>query len=115
MVAFAQGARDANAVHWMGMGEDQELEDVLATEAKTVKIIKPHWDDAVIYHKIEHANEHGAMAVGMDIDHCFYGNGGYDVVCGLPMHAKTLEQLRQYVSTSAVPFIVKGVLILFPD
>lgn len=50
------------------------------------------------------------MAVGMDIDHCFYGNGGYDVVCGLLMHAKTLEQLRQYVSTSAVPFIVKGVL-----
>lgn len=110
MVAFAEGARDAGAVHWMGMGEDGELEDIIATGAKTVKIIKPHWDDAVIFHKIGHANARGAFAVGMDIDHCFNGHGGYDVVCDLPMHSKTLAQLEQYVAASEVPFIVKGVL-----
>lgn len=92
------------------MGEDEELEQILATGARTVKIIKPHREDEVIYHKIRHAAEHGAFAVGMDIDHCFAGNGEYDVVCGLPMHAKTASDLENYVKASSVPFIVKGVL-----
>ena len=87
-----------------------ELEQILATGARTVKIIKPHREDEVIYHKIRHAVEHGAFAVGMDIDHCFAGNGEYDVVCGLPMHAKTASDLENYVKASSVPFIVKGVL-----
>ena len=29
MVVFAEGARDAQAVHWVGMGEDAELEDII--------------------------------------------------------------------------------------
>ena len=110
MAEFGKGAKDAGAVHWVGMGEDDELEQILATGARTVKIIKPHREDEVIYHKIRHAAEHGASAVGMDIDHCFAGNGEYDVVCGLPMHAKTASDLENYVKASSVPFIVKGVL-----
>lgn len=110
MVEFGKGARDAGAVHWVGMGEDEELEEILATGARTIKIIKPHEDDSEIYHKIEHAVTHGAFAVGMDIDHCFAGNGSYDVVCGLPMHAKTIQNLETYVQRSSIPFIVKGVL-----
>ena len=110
MAEFGKGAKDAGAVHWVGMGEDDELEQILATGARTVKIIKPHREDEVIYHKIRHAAEHGAFAVGMDIDHCFAGNGEYDVVCGLPMHAKTASDLENYVKASSVQFIVKGVL-----
>lgn len=110
MVAIAEGAAAAGAVHWAGMTEEDELEDIISTDAKTVKIIKPHLDDQVVLKKIEHANAHGALAVGMDIDHCFSGNGAYDVVCGLPMHSKTTEDLRRYVNASEVPFIVKGVL-----
>ncbi len=110
MTEFGKGARDAGAVHWVGMGEDDELEDILNTGAKTVKIIKPHLDDSVIFHKIEHAVKNGAFAVGMDIDHCFSGNGGYDVVVGLPMHSKTTSDIAGYVKASKVPFIIKGVL-----
>lgn len=110
MAEFGRGAKDAGAVHWVGMGEDEELEDILATGAKTVKIIKPHLDDGTVFHKIEHAVSHGAFAVGMDIDHCFGGNGDYDNVCGLPMHSKTAAQLKDYVQAAGVPFIVKGVL-----
>ena len=110
MVAIAEGAAAAGAVHWAGMTEEDELEDIISTDAKTVKIIKPHLDDQVVLKKIEHANAHGALAVGMDIDHCFSGNGAYDVVCGLPMHSKTTEDLRRYVNASEVPFIVTGVL-----
>ncbi len=110
MIAFAEGAAAAGAVHWVGMSEEDELENIISTGAKTVKIMKPHLDDGVIFQKIEHANVHHALAVGMDIDHCFSGEGSYDVVCGLPMHAKTMGNLREYVNASAVPFIVKGVL-----
>lgn len=110
MVAMAQGVAAAGAVHWVGMTEEEELEEIIASGAKTVKIIKPHLDDAVIFKKIEHANAHGALAVGMDIDHCYSVNGTYDVVLGLPMHSKTKEDLRRYVNASEAPFIVKGVL-----
>ena len=110
MVAFARGARDAGALHFVGMGEDAELEEILATGADTVKIIKPHADDEVIYRKIEHAVSHGATAVGMDIDHAVSHNGTYDNVFGLPMHTKTTVQLAGYVKAAGVPFVVKGVL-----
>lgn len=110
MTEIAQGAKAAGAVHWVGMGEDEELEQITDTGAATIKIIKPHEDDAVIFHKLEHAVKHHAFAVGMDIDHCFSANGSYDVVLDLPMHAKTTQDLRRYVEAVDVPFIVKGVL-----
>ena len=110
MVEFAKGAKDAGALHWVGMGEDEELEAILATGAKTVKIIKPHADNKEVIRKIEHAVTHGAFAVGMDIDHAFSGNGEYDNVYGLPMKSKTFEEIKSFVDATRVPFIVKGVL-----
>ena len=109
-VKMAREVKAAGSVHWTGMGEAEELEAILATGAKTVKIIKPHLDNEIIYEKIAHAEAHGAFAVGMDIDHCFDGKGNYDLVLGLPMHSKTLSDLKEYVRFSKRPFIVKGVL-----
>lgn len=110
MVEFAKGAKDAGAVHFVGMGEKKEFEDIAATGACAVKIVKPHEDDAVIFDKLTHAYRSGAFAVGMDIDHAVAGNGEYDNVYGLPMHTKTLGQLREYVRATPLPFVVKGVL-----
>ncbi len=110
MVVYAQAAAKANAVHWVGMGEDKELEDIVATGAATIKIIKPHEDNKEVFRKIEHAVGAGCFAVGMDIDHAFNANGGYDNVMGLPMKAKTTEELRDFVQAAGVPFIAKGVL-----
>ena len=110
MAEFARGAKAANAVCFVGMGEDEELESMTATGARVVKIIKPHEDNAVVFHKIEHAVKNGCMAVGMDIDHAFSGHGGYDVVCGLPMKPKSLSEMKEFVSAAKVPFVVKGVL-----
>lgn len=64
MAEFGKGAKDAGAVHWVGMGEDDELEQILATGARTVKIIKPHREDEVIYHKIRHAADMGHSLSG---------------------------------------------------
>ncbi len=109
MVQFAKGAKDAGAVHWVGMGEPDEMERIFAA-AKTVRIIKPHANNDDVLWRIEHANRHGAFAVGMDIDHAFSHDGKYDVCRDLPMKPKSTEELKMFVQASKVPFIVKGVL-----
>ncbi len=111
MVIYAQAAAKSNAVHWVGMGEDKELEEITATGAATIKIIKPHADNKEVFRKIEHAKKAGCFAVGMDIDHAFNGSGGYDNVLGLDMKPKSTEELRDFVQAAGdTPFIVKGVL-----
>lgn len=67
------------------MGDDQELEDIVATGAKAVKVIKPHADNAEVVRKIRHAVRTGCVAVGMDIDHAYNGRGGYDSVFDMPL------------------------------
>ncbi len=110
MTIYAQAAAQSGAVHWVGMGSDEELEEIVATGARTIKIIKPHADNREVLRKIEHAVKVGCIAVGMDIDHAFNSEGGYDDVFGLPMKAKTTEELKDFVEAAGVPFIVKGVL-----
>jgi isopentenyl diphosphate isomerase/L-lactate dehydrogenase-like FMN-dependent dehydrogenase len=110
MVEMAKGAFLANAVNWAGMGEEEELEAITATGAKTIKIIKPYADNQIIFRKIEHAKKCGALAVGMDVDHSFSGNGKYDNVLGHPMTSKTLDEIKEFVKSTDLPFIIKGVL-----
>lgn len=109
MITYAQAAKIENAVHWVGMGEDKELEDIIATGAATIKIIKPHADNKEVYRKIEHAVNAGCFAVGMDIDHSFKNDGTYDNVLGLDMKPKSTEELADFVQAAGIPFIVKGV------
>jgi len=110
MSVYAKGAKLSNAVHWVGMGEDEELERVVATGAKSIKIIKPHADNAEVFRKIEHALSLGCFAIGMDTDHAFNSEGGYDNVMGLPMKPKSSAEIAEFVQAAKVPFIVKGVL-----
>jgi isopentenyl diphosphate isomerase/L-lactate dehydrogenase-like FMN-dependent dehydrogenase len=110
MVVYAKAARMSGAVHWIGMGDEAELEAILATGARTIKIIKPHADNDVVFKKIEHAVSAGCFAVGMDIDHAFNSEGGYDRVFDLPMKAKSESELSEFVKAAGIPFIAKGVL-----
>ncbi len=110
MAIYGKGAAMANAAHWVGMGSDAELESIVATGARTIKIIKPHADNSEVFRKIEHAVSAGCFAVGMDTDHAFNSIGGYDDVFGLPMKSKSVEELEEFVQAAGVPFVVKGVL-----
>lgn len=110
MAVYARGAAISGAVHWVGMGQDEELERVIATGARSIKIIKPHADNREVFRKIEHAVLQGCFAVGMDTDHAFNANGGYDDVFGLPMRPKSAAELKEFVKAAGVPFIVKGIL-----
>ncbi len=110
MAVYGKGAALADAVHWVGMGSDEELESVVATGARTIKIIKPHAENKEVFRKIEHAVAAGCFAVGMDTDHAFNSIGGYDDVFGLPMKSKSVEEISEFVQAAGVPFVVKGVL-----
>ena len=109
-VEMARGALAANTVMWTGMGGEEELEAITGTGARTIKIIKPHADNEVIFSKIKHAEKCGAFAVGMDIDHAFNGRGQYDTVLGLPMTSKTFDEIKSFIRATELPFIIKGVL-----
>lgn len=110
MVELAQGALAAGAVMWAGMGDEAEIAAITATGAQTIKIIKPYADEGMIFDQIHQAEEHGALAVGMDIDHIFGRNGRFDNVFGDAMTGQTVESLTRYVKATKLPFVVKGVL-----
>ena len=57
MTIYAQAAAQSGAVHWVGMGGDEELEDIVATGARTIKIIKPHADNREVLRKSPHDAE----------------------------------------------------------
>lgn len=110
MVQYAQGAAKANAVHWIGMGSDEEFESVVATGAATIRIVKPYADEEKIYGQIRCAEQAGAIAVGMDIDHMFDLKGNQDVCIGETMSIKSSKHLQRYIESTKLPFIIKGVL-----
>jgi len=110
MVEAARGIKSAGAVMWAGMGDEAELDAITATGAKTIKIIKPYADNKDILKKIEHAEQCGCIAVGMDIDHAFNRKGTYDVVHDLNMRPKSIDEIRELVKSTKLPFIIKGIL-----
>ena len=109
MAEMAKGAHEAGALVFSGMGPQEELEGMIETGASVIKIIKTYADRQSIYDKIRHAEEHGALAVGLDIDHAFSRNG-YDVVEGLPMLPLSSKELADMVKSTKLPFVIKGVL-----
>jgi isopentenyl diphosphate isomerase/L-lactate dehydrogenase-like FMN-dependent dehydrogenase len=110
MVEMAKGAHKANAVNWAGMGDEAEIANITATGARTINIIKPYADNDYILQRIEHAERCGVMALGMDVDHSFGGNGKYDIVLGEQMKPKSLIELKEFIKSTKLPFIIKGVL-----
>ena len=111
IVVYSKAAKECNAVNWMGMCTDEDFNKVMATGAKTIRVIKPYEDNDDIIKTIRYsAKQKNCLAVGMDIDHSFNGRGGYDVVMGEKMKAKKTDDLKKFVKASKVPFILKGVL-----
>lgn len=110
MAEMARGAKMAGAVNWAGMGDESELEHICKSNPDTVKIVKPYADEDLIISRLRCAEECGCLAVGMDIDHAFGGNGQYDNVLGFEMRAISTDDLKRYIAATSLPFVVKGVL-----
>jgi 4-hydroxymandelate oxidase len=105
---YAQGVLQAGSIMWIGDAPDELYEQVLATGARCIRILKPLRDRDETLRKIAHDAAHGAFAFAMDIDHAYdaYGNYDRDERFG----PQTTADLREYASASRLPFIVKGTL-----
>ena len=59
MAPYAEGARQANAVACIGMGDNETLGACLETGASVIKVIKPYADHDEIFSRLRYAEEHG--------------------------------------------------------
>ena len=112
MVEYARAAKELNILNWVGMEPDDLMGEILAVGAKTVRIIKPFADHQTILDQIRFAEENGAFAVGIDIDHVYGYDGQYDEADGIQMGPVTSENIKSYIASTSPPFIIKGVLSL---
>lgn len=110
MVSMALAAKQSGIVHWIGMCENDEYDAIAATGARIIRIIKPYADEAKIYDQIRHAEQMGALAVGIDIDHTFTVDGDIDAVHGEKLAPKSSEMIQKYIESTKLPFVIKGVL-----
>ena len=102
----------AKAGSWMmlGIGGSADIQGAIDTGAPVVKIVKPYRNTELIYDKVRDAESRGCMAVGMDITHAL-GRLRGDKVDGTDLRGpQRSEELKQLISQTKLPFIVKGVL-----
>ena len=110
MNEYAEAAKQLQLLNWVGMEPDETFASIAAVGASTIRIIKPFADHARILHEMAFAEEHGAVAVGIDIDHIVGTNGKYDIADGLPLGPVLQKDLAEYVKATKLPFVAKGVL-----
>ena len=111
MAGYAEGAKLAGAAACIGMGDNETLGACLATGARVVKIIKPYADRDEVFSRLRYAEEHGALAVGMDNGHAVKPESPeYDTVVGCPLKLPTPAEMREYIAATKLPFFFKDVL-----
>lgn len=82
------------------------LQALKKTEQNGIAIIKP-WKNEDVIKKIKMAEAAGAYAVGMDID-----AAGLITLAlhGKPVGPKTIEDIKEIVNSTKLPFILKGIM-----
>ena len=111
LAGMAEGAAAAGAPVSVGMGDNDTMASVLKTGAKVMKIIKPYADHEEIFSRIRFAEENGAIAVGMDVEHSIHADDPEDDnIHGLQMKLPTMDELREFIGSTRLPFFIKGAL-----
>lgn len=85
------------------------LEELQSAHGNGIAVIKP-WKNEKVIEKIRIAEKAGAFAVGMDIDAAGLISLSLQ---GKPVGPKSVEDIREIVSSTKLPFILKG--IMTPD
>ena len=106
---YSIAAKNANVLNFCGMMENDMFEKIVATGAKTIRIVKPYDDNGKVRDQMQFAESVGAFGIGMDIDHIF-GETGLDICVGEKMAVQTADVIRSYIESTKLPFVVKGVL-----
>ena len=105
-----QAAKNQNLLNWIGMESNHDYAEIVKNSGDTVRIVKPFAEHEDIINELRFAQDLGAVAVGMDIDHVPGEDGKYDVVDGINLGPISFSDLRRYAHTTNLPFVAKGVL-----
>ncbi len=110
MVEVVRGMGKAGSLMMLGIGGSDLLQAAIDTGTPVVKMVKPYRNTDLIYQKVRDAEERGCLAVGMDIDH-FYGVYRDGKADRTEIFApKQTADIVQAISSTRLPFIIKGVL-----
>lgn len=110
--ATIRGCREAGTISWRGdtwfyTPEESPAMDALEAEkGDGIPIFKPRAQD-VLKKLIERAERLNCVAVGVDLDGC-----GSTIMArhGQPVFRKTVEEIRELVKSTSLPFIAKGIM-----
>ena len=94
---YSVAAKNMNILNFCGMMENDMFDKIVATGAKTCRIVKPYDDNAKVTDQMKYAADHGAFAIGMDIDHIF-GETGVDICVGEKMAVQTIDMMNLRIS-----------------
>jgi len=109
--AIMEGSLQAGTTGMTGDAADPALwisamKAIATSGSRGIAIIKPRGQKEIIS-RIRDAEKAGAAAVGMDID----GAGLITMsLKGQPVSPKTLQEIRELVSATRLPFVLKGVM-----
>ena len=104
---YSIAAKNMNILNFVGMMENDMFKRIVDTGAKTVRIVKPYADNIRVRDQMKFAEDNGAVAIGMDIDHIF-GNEGLDVVIGELMTVQTSDMIRSLHRIDQAPVCGQG-------
>jgi isopentenyl diphosphate isomerase/L-lactate dehydrogenase-like FMN-dependent dehydrogenase len=108
---IVNGSIECGTIAMIGDGGNPDfykwgLEALKKVDGNGIAIIKPRENKEIIK-RIKMAEEVGAFAVGIDID----GAGLVTMAqMGQPVGPKNLEELKELVNSTKLPFILKGIL-----
>lgn len=105
------GARLSGIAAFTGDGPQEGIYEstmpaVDAGGGVAIPTIKP-WGESEVISRIRLAEEHGAMAIAMDIDSAGLVNLA---LLGKPVFPKGAASLRRIIESTKLPFVVKGVM-----
>lgn len=109
--AVVKGAVDAGTISMIGdtgdlTAYDHGLKAITDVGGAGIPIIKPRSNEEIIL-RIKLAEKAGCLAVGIDID----GAGLITMkLFGQPVGPKTLDELKELVNNTHLPFVVKGIM-----
>ena len=108
---IVNGSIECGTIAMIGDGGNPDfyrwgVEAIKKVDGNGIAIIKPR-ENSEIIKRIRMAEEAGALAVGIDID-----GAGLLVMrtMGQPVGPKSIEELKELVNSTKLPFILKGIL-----
>ncbi len=107
---IAGGLADAGSAMTTGMVSEDELARIVEQGAPVIHIVKPYQDEDAIYRALAAADRLGCIAVGMDIEAVYQLHAPSERPGSEYLEHKSEQQLAEYIRSTRLPFVVKGVL-----